>query len=410
MTPSVKEPKRQEPVDFGQKPDLNSWASLPCVAKDFQMTVTHHWQETVRPVLGMLSQTISVLWGQAFVPAFKRWLSHSGSQLKSTLVLQKKRPEIVTDASEALNLQKVHGALGERWASEQIDRPIRVNSAQNPWLAAQKKMATLPPRSATTRKSAQTGSTGIHDEEIKGLDDIFTTPVQGSFLDVLKKPGRQIDQPPPAKGAGKQSPKAISPLPTPERSVKPEAATSPPVQTEIEFPNAAYDPNRLAGLLQAQELLREESAKLGKKVKSIAAATQDWFSKNDPHGMTEPPGEPAPLPQQAAYRLYTDDHLDKPALPETSQNTTPVMEPVQASTPNPNALKKAAPAESQTTHSAPLQPSPLAGPVPIPVELAQDLDGCDYMIRNNRILSNSISNLVNQYFQQAALEEKPEYY
>lgn len=41
--------------------------------------------------------------------------------------------------------------------------------------------------------------------------------------------------------------------------------------------------------------------------------------------------------------------------------------------------------------------------------LTEDLSSCDFMVRNNRILSNSISNLVESYFHQAAQESETDY-
>lgn len=43
-------------------------------------------------------------------------------------------------------------------------------------------------------------------------------------------------------------------------------------------------------------------------------------------------------------------------------------------------------------------------------ELEADLDGVDYMVRNNRILSSSITNLVEEYFNRAAQEDDTSYY
>ena len=43
-------------------------------------------------------------------------------------------------------------------------------------------------------------------------------------------------------------------------------------------------------------------------------------------------------------------------------------------------------------------------------ELAEDLSSFDLMVRNNRILSHSIDNLVESYFYRASLEEEENYY
>jgi hypothetical protein len=59
-------------------------------------------------------------------------------------------------------------------------------------------------------------------------------------------------------------------------------------------------------------------------------------------------------------------------------------------------------------------PAPLSTAKPEPLrldhELEEDLNGFDYMLQNNRILSKSISNLVDNYFRNASQEEEPHLY
>jgi hypothetical protein len=58
----------------------------------------------------------------------------------------------------------------------------------------------------------------------------------------------------------------------------------------------------------------------------------------------------------------------------------------------------------------PLPPAAPPAPLRLDHELEEDLNGFDYMVQNNRILSNSISNLVDSYFRKASLEDEPNFY
>lgn len=79
-------------------------------------------------------------------------------------------------------------------------------------------------------------------------------------------------------------------------------------------------------------------------------------------------------------------------------------------------LPKAAPKAEVLESPAPVvqpqasvQPGPDA-PLNLDHELEDDLNSISYMAQNNRMLSNSISNLVDSYFKQAAQEEEPNFY
>lgn len=280
---------------------------------------------------------------------------------------------------------KIHGALGERWTSDTEDRPIRVNMGkQNPWVAAEKKISTLQPTATEPKKVVKTASVTSKDE-IKGLDDIFTGPVQGSFVDVLKKPGRSEK---PQRTFVKEVAAEKAAMQSPPQTIQ----TLQDLQAEAEL--ATFQESaRMQALARTQEALREESRHLGSRVKSIAESTKDWFAKND-FSLEEEAGlQPPPLSSAVSFTAYVDEETVVASAPEVKPIEAPVSKP-----------------QSQPLRARPVSRQVKAKPPELTYELAEDLSGFDYMIQNNRILSNSISNLVDGYFTQAALEEEPNYY
>lgn len=383
MTPLLKEPEQQDDGNALSEPGRLS------LLADFRVTLTDFWGQTVSPAARMLSQTVSILWKQALIPALQNWLTSTRDRLAWTARKRPKAPTMELQTPSELAVMKIHGALGERWTSDTEDRPIRVNMGkQNPWIAAEKKISTLQPTAAEPKKVVKTASVTSKDE-IKGLDDIFTGPVQGSFVDVLKKPGR-------SEKPQRNPIKEIATAPAAEKT-----AMQPPPQTiqalqdlQAEAEMAAFQESaRMQALARTQEALREESRHLGSRVKRIAESTKDWFAKNDFALEDEAGLQPPPLYSAVSFTAYVDE--------ETVVASAPELKPIEA------PLSKL---QSQPLMSRPASRAVKAKPPELTYELAEDLSGFDYMIQNNRILSNSISNLVDGYFTQAALEEEPNYY
>lgn len=409
MTPLLKDPERRD-VGKNEKPGL----SLPLWG-DFQDTLGDFWNQTGFPVTRMLSHTISVLWRQAFIPSIQNWMISSGERLRR--LLPGKAPVRSVASPSPMPMLRIHGALGERWASEKNYRPIVLNQGkQNPWIAAERKVSVLkkPPVPPTLKREHVTlANAAAVEDEIRGLDDIFTGPVQESFLDVLKAPGRSSKPEvtlPPERGPGKE-PGRIS---GDDWRARPE-----PAKATADQPGA--NP-RMEALTRNQEALREEARKLGSRVKNIAESTQDWFSKTEP--MSEPDESALATVAEIPYVSYAAETVTAFAPAQPQANVQPMMKapppeaakptPVTAQEPPQKVLQEKIPAPAPQPETAKVAPPPVQTPRPKPpelsYELADDLQGVEYMIQNNRILSNSISNLVDRYFHQAALEEEPNYY
>lgn len=379
MTPLLKEPEQQ---DDGNASSEQGRLSL---LADFRVTLTDFWGQTLSPAARMLSQTVSILWKQALIPALQNWLISTRDRLVWTAKKRPKAPSMELQTSSELAVMKIHGALGERWTSDTEDRPIRVNMGkQNPWVAAEKKISTLQPTATEPKKVVKTASVTSKDE-IKGLDDIFTGPVQGSFVDVLKKPGRSEK---PQRTFVKEVAAEKAAMQSPPQTIQ----TLQDLQAEAEL--ATFQESaRMQALARTQEALREESRHLGSRVKSIAESTKDWFAKND-FSLEEEAGlQPPPLSSAVSFTAYVDEETVVASAPEVKPIEAPVSKP-----------------QSQPLRARPVSRQVKAKPPELTYELAEDLSGFDYMIQNNRILSNSISNLVDGYFTQAALEEEPNYY
>jgi hypothetical protein len=383
MTRLFKESKNQlDKVTWSALGDL----SAP-LFNDFRETFHDFWEQTIYPVFHMISQTFSILWHQALLPAVHHWVATRKERWTHGGFGKKKAKQNVKSvvALDSIPLRKIYGALGDRWSKEsQSDHPIRVLAGnQNPWIAAEKRTMTL----ISGNPKASMASTILKDD-IQGLDDIFTSPVQGSFLDVVSKQGRG--------GKAKHAYRDARVTPKPAAVVKQEPVS--PGKGSI---------NRMAELAQTQEALRQEAMKLGRRVKSVAESTENWFNREMPAkvSLSIQLDEKVPVP----YRSYSLDVASAvtPASSPVSTQSTAEMPVTEASKPL-RALPNFVNAPSQA-HKSNAQSRHLA-PRPKPAELPEDLNGLGYMAQNNRILSNSISNLVDRYFHQASLEEESHYY
>lgn len=392
MTRLLEEPGKQQ-----DNPSVwSALGNLPMpLVKDFRDTLHDFWGQTVSPVFRLISQTVAILWQQALLPAARNWLVVSRKRLNDSISGKKQGEKEVKQliVADSIRLRKIHGALGERWTSETTERPIRLNSGkQNPWIAAEKRTVVLTPQSGKA-----SGRLPVIKEEIRGLDDIFTSPVQGSFLDVINKHGQTGKN-----GAG----------PTPRKQFSKTSAMQNFEPVSIE----TAELSKMASLAQTQAVLREEAAKLGNRVRIIAESTNDWFTRQESDS-TELSGrveEKAPAP----YHSYAMEEAPVfvPAAPKAQLEDlteAPTVVPLKPSIDLPKPAKitqaiakpSAIPVESKRS-LAPVR----SKPPELSYELAEDLNGLGYMAQNNRILSNSISNLVDSYFQQASLEEESSYY
>lgn len=410
MTPLLKELEQRETgKNQSRLGNLFIFAAL-------EEAVTDFWRQTFRPAGHLLSQTISVFWQQVLVPAVRQGSTNMRERMERLSWTAKRRPKAPTmQVKVALEtgMCKIHGALGERWASEGEERPIRVNMGkQNPWIAAEKKVLILKspeqsprqqPRQAlhiqaeSQSRRQSKAPTVFSVDEIRGLDDIFVGPVQTSFMDVLRRPKKSdktLSTPP---GQAISGPSVTMPK---AGSVPPTVPVTFPVDTTAPEtdPLALQTSVKMQALARKQAALREESQKLKSRVKHIAESTQDWFVRTDASASTEVSPSP-PLAEVASFASYVSKDVGEtvsgliPSLSLPGKDASSVRVAQPASRPENGLLRRAK-----------------AKPPELTYELAADLSGFDYMIQSNRILSKSISNLVDGYFHQASLEEEPNYY
>ncbi|WP_373531872.1 hypothetical protein [Vampirovibrio sp.] len=372
----------------------HGWAPL---FNDFRETFHDFWEQTIYPVFHMIGQTCVILWGQALLPAIHNRLTYTQTRLTHLASGKKKRKKeavLLLEATEPIRLQKIHGALGERWSADTTkdERPIRLSvNKSNPWIAAQKRTVTVIPG----HRKTPVVSLGLKDD-IRGLDDIFTTPIQGSFLDVVTSSGRS-SKPKPALGEEKTHSKSVA-------RAKPEAASN---ATTGEL-------SRMAVLAQTQEVLRQEALKLGSRVKNIAESTEDWFNREAPDRvrLSIQLNEKSPIPYHS-YSLYSLEVAPvfapsaSAALPDICLETPMAQHSLSS---NRVSEQPNLPPEAIGLEAPQKRASQKAKPAELSYELVDDLNGLGYMAQNNRILSNSISNLVDRYFHQASLEEESNYY
>jgi hypothetical protein len=126
-----------------------------------------------------------------------------------------------------------------------------------------------------------------------------------------------------------------------------------------------------------------------------------WFAQE-----SESAGDvDAALTSENSVPWFLQD-LQERAAAEKAARATLKTEPVLADP------KPAPKAETPKMPAKPVTPVVLPAPLPLSLEheLEDDLKSFEYMAQSNRILSNSISNLVDSYFRQAAQEEEPNFY
>lgn len=415
MTPLLKELEQQEQASTER---VSFLASLGEALSDF-------WEHSFRPAGRLLSQTVSILWHQAFIPAFKKSMANNRDRFERlawTTIKKPKAPTMQLNTPSSLAAYRIHGAMGERWsAGGATERPIRVNvGKQNPWIAAERRVARVQP-SSLARPAVVVKPEKMVDassgQEIRGLDDIFTGPVQGSFVDVLLHPGK-------LSRANKKAGSLLTDSPG-TAVTSAESAALQTLQAEAER-SARQESSRMQALARKQAALRAESEKLGNRVRNIAESTRDWFIRHDVSVSQEAAEDsliPAPvsLPAMLESIGLASYAFEEPVIPvaEIQPTVTPsfvsdqaaqtLVQPEPALAPE-TVLPAAAPFAESRTEGLRKAEVTETRPPELDCELAEDLSGFDYMLQNNRILSRSITNLVEHYFQQAALEEEPNYY
>jgi hypothetical protein len=354
-----------------------------------------------------------------------------------------------------MHLRKIQGAIGDNWSAA-THPPLHAQRGKaERWENSRRKhsthVASNPWQNALVSNRAQSSNAPAEHEDIMGLDDIFNRPVSGLFMDEPLQPGqteRTIRRNASPVTAQSQATQDIKGQPAAKKEMARPVATPVPVALGRAENNQSVIGGRP---VYAQGTLSDGGwAEEGRNDDAFGSVADDdalpeptqWVDAADE--MIEPlvpptETEPAkPLPPN-----YSDDV--PPGLLVADQTEYPVN-----ATPwfaeeceNPLAALNNAPASdvpwltppeqsSKPASKQPALPKPVIRPVekkapppplpkPLPParppeplrldhELEEDLNGFDYMVQNNRILSNSISNLVDSYFLKASLEEDANLY
>ncbi|WP_303673515.1 hypothetical protein [Vampirovibrio chlorellavorus] len=381
MTLLLNDPFGNERGSTGSDED----SGLSSFIRSLGQTQLNFWGGPVATVLRLLSQTVTILAREGFSRLRQNLgLLQRTSKRTYGLPVNGKAAErpVALQAPGPLSVYKVHGALGERWTQSSDQRPIRLNRGkQNPWMAAEIKNTAVVIRPFQPEES-----------EIRGLDDIFTDPVQGSFLDVIQPQG-------PAVGKRKRHglKPANAPGRPPERHGQSHVGKPEPQKqdSQKQEPAVVQEVDRMTTLAERQQRLKAETRKLSKRVKRVADSTKDWFSRQEAGfaNVAAQLSEKIPSP----YQSYATEGevVFAPVPPSPTSSAWQVLQSEQSL-----ATARTNPAWLQTSVQVSSIPreQPLSGP-------SAEFNGFDYMVQNNRILSRSISNLVDRYFDQNALSE-----
>jgi hypothetical protein len=366
----------------------------------------------------------------------------------------------------AVALRKVQGALRDNWSSA-TDSPIRLHQgALKRWSGARPTIQTLSLQMLALAAKAAQGALANHSgDEILGLDDIYTAPITGLFLDDKDAL--------PTTPAGKMMYSAETGTPIsgkhPHRA--PRAHLSeipvvldaevlelepPPIKPVSQGGKAPYD-----GTFDAN--IRQQVQKRSKDMRDVQGRRSTGKTSRDagrgnkalPLSAYEPPSGPSipiePSPKAPKPKPPLSPELRKPmpakaqippaALtpsPRTADSYTALMSPedeelvadwfgmtegvaepkyrsrylrdenssdmLMAGERRLEAAKKQYLAANQQRRIS------IGEQLQLDRELADDLSSMDYIARNNRILNESLTSLVDRYFQKSAMEDESSYY
>ncbi|WMU93433.1 hypothetical protein EMOOHJMP_00241 [Microcystis phage MaAM05] len=351
-------------------------SGLSSFCRNLGQTHLQFWGGPVAAVLRVLSQTVAILAQEGFHRLSQNLgflqRKSGGARAGAANAKQAALP-VALQAPGRMSVYKVHGALGERWTQPVDQRPIRLNRGrQNPWVAAEIKNTSVVVRPSPPEES-----------EIRGLDDIFTVPVQGSFLDVIQ---------PQDRTAGRRKRSGVKPA---IASATPPDKLTEKQKPQTPEPTVAQEIDRMTTLAEKQQRLKAETRRLSKRVKRVADSTKDWFSTQEARfaDVTAKLTEKIPAPYQSY--VTEGEVVFAPVPPSPASSSWQVLQSEQ-----PHELHRGNPAWLQTTVQVASIPREQPG-----ASGSAEFNGFDYMVQNNRILSRSISNLVDRYFDQNTLSE-----
>ncbi len=296
----------------------------------------------------------------------------------------------------AIALRKVQGNLREQWATA-IEPPMQPHQGKaSRWMSAAHRKVFIQPQQVPA--SAGRVNANGH-EDIRGLDDIFPAPITDFFMENAQPFLKNMQA---ATSAGIAEAQALL-----KKARRPKPLLDAAEKSEIQ--------HQAAVLLKSSEA---ESKTLNDSIESAKSWLKTLENRHSP-------SEQSPLPE-AAPETTTAPPPSRPAFIPPSLIEAPLPAPMSASKQasrvnlSPDAdsteLRKAAPQPALTASGkmAQGQPEPVKSGIREQLQLDQDLESdlssFDYLVRNNRILTESISNLADRYFQKAALDEEASYY
>ncbi|MCE3236340.1 MAG: hypothetical protein K0Q50_2531 [Vampirovibrio sp.] len=430
----------EEPQGMGA-PRSRLWTGYDTpLLQDFWETFTLLWAQTIRPAWKAFQAVIVTLLGQAKSQVSRQFQRHAAQSVQSE---QRRKTaalaETVNLSSESsLSLRRIQGALSDNWAdARHVSHGVYLGKT-NRWAQSRRRVtpvSTQSPAVSPGKSKSNTGNAPAEHEEILGLDDIFTGPVPGLFAEEAPNNSRTTA---PASKKAMNRPKEITPL----RAVEHEGKTGmqmdkkPPVFDEsirkrVRWPNevlpvkvtvASFQSDSNAnyadkGFVPVEPELSSEL--LSSELYGEAETGAEWFSMLEEPAVSAFNGAGTGGP-----RHNSDD--ETPVRDEQAPITEarPADEPLAQTSPiNPAEPKvlKASPEPKSNVVEMPVKPVKAVAPEPVVPEYSRDAfpvyqplededSGFNIMVRNNRILSNSISNLVDSYFKRAALDEEPNYY
>lgn len=373
----------------------------------------------------------------------------------------------------AIQLRKVQGALRENWSGV-VKRPMVTHQgASKKWSSATRHIQELPSALPISHAKEDTLShfmkpnrsqAPIPHEEIRGLDDIFTAPVTGLFLDEPTTPPAQHQQTifPHAQDANQPVKRLDAPLMgfkhvtevvadtlsqaaffSPKQISTPDLAPPPvtsfpekaePIVTsrgKTEFEERWRQQDKAPQVsVQRQVLSEKDSQKAPSEAELIsvfkATVAKVLTAHQPPSGVAKPieavtsSRQPvAAAARQIAPRFSAEEENVAPDWVGMTEGAiepgclSPYLRPEQSSdilmsgerpTPAP-ARPIYRPSDSLANTRLPIRDQ-----LQLDKELKEDLSSLDYISRNNRIVSDSLTSLVDRYFQQAALEDDSSYY
>jgi len=333
-----------------------------------------------------------------------------------------KKGTVSVPLSEPIGLRKITGHQGKN--GNLGDFPVENTTTQtasaaktlnkisktNPWLEATKKQQCVldikPPQAPPSKwefksarkplkSTAKAVKMTVIDETNLGLDDIYTSPVNGLFTEEKDFSGKK-----PQSAKGKASHKQASPKNTalPKLSSHTLAAL-----IDAELDQVLPQKRNAARKAASPESIQHRVDGFFNWAELQTAQSEIAAPKREPQEYEFIPGL-SPSPSLEALE-YQNPENEEPQVAQEILNQQFIEEEeseiIVSST---QALNRnGASILLAKAKSASLE---FKRHMPVYQEMKTELSGADHMARNNRILHNSISNLADAYFKKAAEEEQ----